>query len=760
MTSKNPSSFIGTKKEDEMSLNGSKGNIETRNKAKPSASGGGVGAAPGMVLMAPSARKPPKLKTHNRSLSHNKLNKLTTSAHNRPNLNRSKSTDGLIRSKTSLKGNNRSYTKLSALQPLTKTMSNQSIKSSKSTGSLKGLNPQQNIGLKSSGRKGKAILRFNDDISNDDYEDMDDSTIENPLESEERTNYNPNGPTIYDQLTNIVDNVVPIARALNESRSDSNISNMPTTSENTSQEQVSQSSQPSESIDSRILQKDENFNPQGNTEQSGAQNYSKITSNIKRDIGNGREDDKAAETTIEEDTESTIKQSDLPNIATESRASSNDMNELHNPNGLPNSTRSSTDDFRSSDMYGGSLLLSQSTGLVKKINPKIQYGGVNPVSIPKLESSLDSNSESVSGISFKANKFEQIAEPVTTNKTVMPNNSYQTNQTIFNNLQRTGTQYLPVKPKMNSSNSQLNANTGVNNFSNFLTANQDSSSSQNTSQSMETRTQQRLWLQRENSLMDVANVDSKNFSNLSLNNLMFAHNQSRTNMRDYFSNKPGTGLTPVTPGSQITSLSSTTPKNNSSVNAPSTPGGGNNINGLLMMVQNSAQTSIQSRTEFERTNREYLNVRRHLNPVGKSLNRLEKCQSKDLHVVKGRNKMNASSSLMSNTHNANSNSFKEFSPLYQEKEHEGQGLLQKLWQEAILTSQDMPPSTSQSGVNGTSKPVPNQIYLNQPGTRVNTAQTAVNNLRSPASHTPTTRAVKLAQSGNQMVNSQKKELHI
>jgi hypothetical protein len=724
--------------------------------------GGAVGAASGMVLMAPSARKPAKLKTHNRSLSHNKLNKLTTSAHNRPNLNRSKSTDGLIRVKSSLKGNNRSYTKLSALQPWTKTTSNQSIKSSKSTGSLKGLNSQLNIGLKSSGRKGKALLRFNDDISNDDYEDMDDSTTENPLDSEDRTNHNTNGPTIYDQLTNIVDSVVPVAQTLTDSRSDSNISNLPTTCENTSQEQLSQSSQQPEPIDSRISQKDESFDPQGVTEQDEAQNYSNIISNIKRDIGDGREYDKAmTESTIEDDTASTIKQSDLPNATTESRASPKDLNQLHNNNGLPNSTRSSTDDFRSSDMYGGSLLLSQSTGLVKKINPELQYGGVSSVAIPKTESSLDStNSESVSGISFRANKFEQIAEPIITSKTVMPNNSYQTNQTIFNNLQRTGTQYLPVKPKMNSSNFQLNANTGVNNFSNFLTANQDSSSSQNTSQSMETRTQQRLWLQRENSLMDVANVDSKNFSNLSLNNLMFAHNQSRTNMRDYFSNKPGTGLTPVTPGNQITSLNSTTPKNNLSTKTPSTPGGGNNINGLLMMVQNSAQTSIQSRTEFERTNREYLNVRRHLNPIGKALNRLEKCQSKELNVVKGRNKMNASSSLMSNTHNANSNSFKEFSPLYQEKEQEGQTMLQKLWQEAILTSQDISPSTSQSGLNGTSKQVSNQTYLNQPGARVNTTQTAVNNLRSPASHTPTTRAVKLAQSGNQMVNAQKKELHI
>lgn len=647
-----------------------------------------------------SQRKPPKAKMNNRSLSSNKLNKLNTAPSTRPNLNRSKSTDGLIRQKNNVKRNNRSYTKLSTLQPLTRTNSNPVMKTVKSNGSLKGLAFQApQIGLKSSGRKGKAIIRFNDEVDNEEYEDMDDAISENVHED---NNYStPKRQSLKEQFNSYAKDPVEPSDSHDEQESDN--SNQYKDPDRLDSEEISRS----------------NSNL---TEIENVSDLSRSDSNLNR---------KEDETTVHEDDNQFDKNNDndqAKNQSSEQITSNKSNDHLH-------SNRSSTDDMMSSNMYGGSLLLSQSTGLTKKVDPKLQYSSVNSVSIPRIHSSMDSNhSESISGISFKANRYDQhqLAEPITTNKNVAPNNSYQTNQTIFNNLQRTGASQLPKKAITN--NNSTNANNVVYNFSNFLNTNKEQSQVSGPPQTMETRTQQRLWLQRENSLMDVANVDANNFSSLSLNNLMFSHNQSKTNMRDYFSSKPGSGMTAITPGNQL-------------AQAPKTPVATNNINGLLMMVQNGGQSSIQSRTEFERTNREYLNVRRHLNPIGESLHRLEK-QNKDLIVPKTR-KGNSSTSFKSNNHSGNGNSFKEFSPLYQEREEEGQVLLKKLWQDAIITTQTPSPNPTPK-LEAATNPIPQSRITNQ---------NSLSNLRSPQSQTPTTRAVKFAQSG-QFMNSQKKEVHI
>ena len=165
-----------------------------------------------------------RLKTHNRSLSHNKsLTKLSTStgATARPHLNRSKSTEVLLKSRQggALKRNSRSLTKMTALQPMTKTTSSPTLPTHKSTTSLKNINSTCSIGLKSSARKGKAILQLNDDDA--DYEDVenllnDEDTGENnaPVPSQDTISTThlqdeQNIPSLYEQINRILPEPTP-----------------------------------------------------------------------------------------------------------------------------------------------------------------------------------------------------------------------------------------------------------------------------------------------------------------------------------------------------------------------------------------------------------------------------------------------------------------------------------------------------------------------------------------------------------------------
>lgn len=624
----------------------------------------------------PNKKLHPKLKSHNRSFSHNKvLNKLSTSSTplvptmgNRPNLNRSKSTDGLIRPTNrygALKKNSRSFTKLTGLQPLTKTILNQSIKSSKSSGSLKGMNtahPHHLGGLKTSGRKGKAILKLNDDDNdNNDYEDM-----ENESDDDDNANTNQNGSG-------------------NEINGQDKSSQHP------------------------------NFN-----------NYENDKLEIKG----------ASQLPLE-----------------------------RSLSGVPSVQSSSEDLVANNNMYGGSLLLSQSTGLTRKINPAYNNNSsASPILTHKAADAHDSsmgstNSESVSGISFKANPMDNVnkyqnnvAEPVITNKNVIQDNSYQPNQTIFNNLQRNN--YTQSSSNKAISQNNSSSNNGISNDQSLQSYLQQSNQPQH---NIETRTQQRLWLQRENSLMDVVNVDPNrsNFSSLSLNNMMFAHNynQSHQNIRD-MSQAPSQITGPVTPQNENSPYEMS---NNSSVNTMASnnapqPGNDhsnsiNNINGLLTMVQNSHQNSIQSRTEFERLNREYLNVRRHLNPIGESLNRVEEIMknTKDIKITKKNSHKKAQSVSSVHSNSTNANTFKEFSPSFQEKEQEITSTLNKLWQEALILTLSLTSASNSIRVNPpqpSQQPIQAQMQRSHNPRVPSYGQSPYSNLRSP--QTPTTRAVKLA----------------
>lgn len=578
------------------SSNSSRGNNKANQNAthlRPSLQGAGRSASSSNISVntsnLASHRKthPSRLKSHNRSLSHNKLlNKLSTSttpASVRPNLNRSKSTDGLTkggRHTTAIKRNNRSFTKVTGLQPLTKTVSNHSVKSNKSNSSLKGLGGATTTGgIKPSARKGRATLNLDDDDK--EYEDVDEPPDEGDVvaapqperfDSQETVstthlNSDQNIPSLYEQINRILPDPTPQDDVVYDNRPKLDVV------------------EEGKAIDEKTANKNDSKRPD-----------------------------------------------------------------------LVSSVQSSAEDVtQNNNLYGSSLLLSQSTGIVRKIDPI--SAKVTEI-YPNRHNQNDSQQpESVSGISFKANPMEavntNIAKPVTTNQNVSQNNSYQPDQTIFTNLQRTNNQYMQTKQNGErlpntrpiQNNKSVNPlNNGANNYSEFLRSTSSSSDLQHgPSKNIETRTQQKLWLQRESSLLDVTNMDParrSNFSNLSLNNLMFSHNYnlSHSSNPNSYQSQHGISstlgpLTPVTPG-PVQGV----PGFNNGTITPDRGPSSVNVNGLLHMVQNTHQNSIQSRTEFERLNREYLNVRRHLNPVGESLNRLQSLNGNEgeIKVVKSK----------------------------------------------------------------------------------------------------------------------------
>lgn len=482
---------------------------------------------------------------------------------------------------------------------LTKTNLDQSIRFNKSSGSLRGMNGGSSTsilntavgGIKSSAKRGRAILKLNEDAADNDYEDLsEDSEAEN------------------DKL---------------EAISNSEL-----------QRQFQPSEDPHEAAEGKEAGRESSSERNTEVTDKGDVLVSKL---------------------------SKIKQLDDIGLKPASSKTSFISN------------NSSTDDLISKNLYGGSMLLSQSTGLTRKMNTEEPMGYA-------LESELMKNQpESLSGIVFNTRNDEtrQNANQAPS-RTASGGVSYQPNQTIFSNLQRTNTQFLSdLRQQTNAKSERENQvpNENSKDFSHFLN---NSVSGNQSQQNHDTRTQQRLWLQRENSLMDVAaNIDPSklsNFSNLSLNKLMFAHNYngSTTNMLhinggDYIQHQSSNTSDNTSPGDSVT---------------PSAGDSSLSVTNLLYLIQSGHQNSIQSRIDFERLNREYVNVRRHLNPVAESLNRVETYQnpSKGIELRKQRNKKAAIAQ------NKNANSFKEFAPKWEEKQEDISGTIGRLWLEALLTS--------------------------------------------------------------------------
>ncbi|SGZ57318.1 CIC11C00000001996 [Sungouiella intermedia] len=664
----------------------------------------------------PTKRNHSKRNLHARSQSHNKIPvRLSTSANPvKPLLNRSRSTDGISRTgRPGIKRNNRSYTKvnglqpltktllngslnraLGALQPLTKTMSNnslkqyglkkttlnsstkgapnltktnldQSIRFNKSSGSLRGMNGGSSTsilntavgGIKSSAKRGRAILKLNEDAADNDYEDLsEDSEAEN------------------DKL---------------EAISNSEL-----------QRQFQPSEDPHEAAEGKEAGRESSSERNTEVTDKGDVLVSKL---------------------------SKIKQLDDIGLKPASSKTSFISN------------NSSTDDLISKNLYGGSMLLSQSTGLTRKMNTEEPMGYA-------LESELMKNQpESLSGIVFNTRNDEtrQNANQAPS-RTASGGVSYQPNQTIFSNLQRTNTQFLSdLRQQTNAKSERENQvpNENSKDFSHFLN---NSVSGNQSQQNHDTRTQQRLWLQRENSLMDVAaNIDPSklsNFSNLSLNKLMFAHNYngSTTNMLhinggDYIQHQSSNTSDNTSPGDSVT---------------PSAGDSSLSVTNLLYLIQSGHQNSIQSRIDFERLNREYVNVRRHLNPVAESLNRVETYQnpSKGIELRKQRNKKAAIAQ------NKNANSFKEFAPKWEEKQEDISGTIGRLWLEALLTSSSSGISLQllkheqQNQPQATAQQMYHQLLQNQQQQQEQLRAYRHNIATTPnRTMAPTTRAVKAAQ---------------
>lgn len=699
---------------------------------------------------------------HMRSQSHTKVPTRLSTSGPKPHLNRSKSSD-VIRThgNAGLKRNNRSWTKLTGLQPLTKTLLNNSLKgnivlnpvkrtqlqnslkslsslknasssdlaltktqlrnsirSSKSSNSLKGLNAVgsvnngPSIGLRSSSKRGKAILRLNGDADNNEYEDMSESSV---LDDETASSRNDS----------------------NEAAMTKRISNDLT-------------AQP-EPVDKKPL--------------AVSPIAEKISTSSGSDGGPQREKNNKNEVVQEN---ANVRENS--NTGTSSLPSRDDTKST-SPAFV--STNTSTDDLNSSNLYGGSLLLSQSTGLTRNINDPVGYQDQNQQQDASLHQML--RDEPATPLYFGKN--QEADESSQQQSLARQTGSYQPNQSIFSNLQRNNSKFLSNMKLQRQPSQQLQQQQQLNTqpypAQQSLQAHQDRNKPGNTTQissgkalydvpnggkdfsdflnsshsgtsqhanNIETRTQQRLWLQRENSMMDGSQLlDSSklnNFSNLSLNKLMFAHNYntSSTNMRDLPGSVGSMGPYP----SNTTPVSENVPPASSQQDPLSVPS-------LMFLVQsNQHQNSVQSRTEYERLNREYLNVRRHLNPVAESCNRLEQYEilNKEIDLQKKLKKKSATTSSM-HTQSTNANNFEHFTANKKEYEEQSSFLVNKLWQDALLLAASSS-SPSKSSQNEQSSADIQQQQQQQHGSRQQRGPNSVQGTPNRLSMPPTTRAVKLA----------------
>lgn len=265
---------------------------------------------------------------------------------------------------------------------------------------------------------------------------------------------------------------------------------------------------------------------------------------------------------------------------------------------------SSSDDLALRNLYGGSFLLSQSTGMTHKVDPGAElmtsYANVSRTASRSTSKTLDHSGDMVFMSAAPRDADVDVDRPGRT-RNASPTSQLQ--MSVLRPAPR------PEASETSAAKSRLSLGPQLSNknFAGYL----DSSTPGNAG--LETRTQQRLWLQRESSLMDVsANLDPDrmtSLSDLSLNKLMFAHNMSSANLRDKYMTRLLSNGNLDAAGAEPSLVTSE-------------PGG--SLSSFMNILQNMHQNSIQSRTEFERLNREYVNVRRHLNPVAASLGRIEK----------------------------------------------------------------------------------------------------------------------------------------
>lgn len=655
----------------------------------------------------------------------------------RPGLGRSKSTDGLLRSKVR---SNRLFTKLSTVHPLTKTLSGGTLAhisllaaaavaqaahsghaKLRLTLSLKALAESPLapiIGLKLSSRKGKAILRLNDDAEDDEYEDVDLVAEDELSRHGSVSQVKPNHTT-----TDISLHSIDCPPSQQPSRI-----KLPSLDCSVSQEHYTEPSK--QGIEVRKPR--HSAEPRQNVHTSLIRSQSPFSRSLEVQVSlRTLSSLPGLELLRQPLVRLHLRHQNVgvelpprdPGDASGSRStrSHHHSDRSYSRALLPHehsvSTRSSTDDLMSGAAYGGSMLLSQSTGLTRKVNPGSSTGhsgsGVHDGGdqlIPESSGSvMAAQSSPQEGILFKASG-ETHANAKSDGPTTRGRKGHygyqEKNSAPFSSQPR---------PDANFSN----------NFAQFLNLDATGTSQGQHPLLVETRTQQRLWLQRENSLMDVPHLDANNlnnFSNLSLSNLMFSHNQSSTNMQQMAANagfsRDGAytslgrdstrgsfqGSGGVTPqgyeGSGDPSVNNVQLQFTGALATPSverqlvyggtdgtsTPGGeALNLNTFLRLVLSSSNHRVSQKMEFERLNREYLNLRRYRNPVAELLDRIADLEHVDqIKIKKTRDiskKKESGLATVRGSTGAVSNNAESDTAI--ERDTEAQALVSKLWQDAI-----------------------------------------------------------------------------
>lgn len=134
--------------------------------------------------------------------------------------------------------------------------------------------------------------------------------------------------------------------------------------------------------------------------------------------------------------------------------------------------------------------------------------------------------------------------------------------------------------------------------------------------------------------------------------------------------------------------------------------------------------------------------------------------TKEIKVAKKNSHKKSLSVSSIHSNSTNANTFKEFSPSFQEKEQEISSTLNKLWQEALILTLSLTSSTNSIRVNPpqpSQQPIQTQMQRSHNPRVPSYGQSPYSNLRSP--QTPTTRAVKLAAQAQAANTKRLNELH-
>lgn len=377
----------------------------------------------------PGGKKQFSARSHARSASYgrnlNKLGRITSieEIHQRPALNRSKSTDGTLGRK------NRSYTKLSALQPLSRTRSHQSVQRG----------------------NGKAVLELHkeEDSSDDENNDTDKNNDKSDDEDE------------VDEVEEFSDEETTAPKP-----------NEPT------QVQLSYKAPPQFSHNS--IPKNSSFSSEPVENQHVKQKES-VEGSVKLDA-----------TRLESEA---------------SKLNLNDINDKIDNTNTHSKDNQGVDQYKESlSQYYQNMILSQSTGVVRAfgdqpfmnslVHDQINQGNLKEGALQYIHSNdhISGTLANLKSTSSSTNSLRQFTMH-------HPNQHHSSNESSsmssYKAKEPSGVSFASRTPRESM-------NGTPNNFSQFLKTNNSN---------IETRTQQKLWLQRENSLLDLPSASGNNSNN-------------------------------------------------------------------------------------------------------------------------------------------------------------------------------------------------------------------------------------------------------